>query len=427
MRIAFIGLGAIGLPMARRLGLRPEIELSLYDVRPEALAAEASLGRIAASVADAIASADAVFTVLPADEHVDSISREIATAGAHGLVWVDFSTVAPSTIEAAAARVAVSGVVTVAGALTRSVAAAEVGELGIYLGGAMEHVRGIRAAIDQLATDVRVLETPGAAKAMKIVNNMVVSGLDLVICEALLVAARHAIEPAHLVEALIDRGSDSWPLRNHIAKHLLVDDLAPGRFSTRYMGKDAALACRLARERSLPAFYAGMVSASFRGSEALGFGDHYHPIVLRWLEHAASVPPVTPVGRPLPALANACPDEALGVVCRGVEAQQALLTLEALTLLGPDAMSTTDALEHLESGSGSNDAVRALLAEPGQTAVDREFGDLALDLAGVCVLAAAAMVPAVTFEVGASVALARAAASMRETTPRAFARERLAH
>lgn len=427
MRIAFVGLGAIGLPMARRLGLRPELELSLFDVRPDVLAAAASLGRVATSVADAIAAADAVFTVLPADEHVESISREIAAAGADSLLWVDFSTVAPSTIEAASELVAGSGVVTVAGALTRSVAAAETGELGIYLGGAVERIRRIRPVIDQLATDVRVLETPGAAKAMKIVNNMVVSGLDLVICEALLVAARHGIPPAHLVDALIEGGSDSWPLRNHIAKHLLVDDLAPGRFSTRYMGKDAALACRLARERSLPAFYAGMVCASFRGSEALGFGDHYHPIVLRWLEYAASVPPVTPVGRPLPALAITHPDRVLGVVCGGVQAQQALLTLEALTLLGPDAMSAADALDLLETGSGSNDAVRALQTKPGRTAVDRSFGDLALDLAAVCVLAAAATVPATTFEVGANVALAQAAASTTATTPRALAQRRLAH
>ena len=139
------------------------------------------------------------------------------------------------------------------------------------------------------------------------------------------------------------------------------------------------------------------------------------------------MPPVTPVGRPLPALAITHPDRVLGVVCGGVQAQQALLTLEALTLLGPDAMSAADALDLLETGSGSNDAVRALQTKPGRTAVDRSFGDLALDLAAVCVLAAAATVPATTFEVGANVALAQAAASTTATTPRALAQRRLAH
>jgi 3-hydroxyisobutyrate dehydrogenase-like beta-hydroxyacid dehydrogenase len=404
MRLAFIGLGAIGLPIARRLALHPDIELSIFDTRPEVLEAEAGLGRVASSVADAITGAEVIFSVLPADAHVRGVGKEIAAAGAPGQTYLDFSTIAPSSIDAVSARLAAVGVETLGGALTRSVAAAETGDLSIFVGGRETAIERLRPALDQMATQTLVVATPAAAKALKIVNNMVVSSLGLVICEALLVAARHGVGPGHFVEALGRSGADSWPLRNHIAKHLLTGELAPGRFSTRYMGKDAALATQLAMDRGQPAWFAGLVTAAYRGSEALGYGEHYHPIVMRWLEHAAAVEPITPASRdvgPLtPEAAGACEQ-----LCRAVAAQQTLITLDAVRLIAAEGVGAREALEQFEAGSASNDCIRALLSgdHPDGTAVNPSI--LVADLSRACALASTVSVPAMGFEVGRNVAL----------------------
>jgi 3-hydroxyisobutyrate dehydrogenase-like beta-hydroxyacid dehydrogenase len=412
VKLAFIGLGAIGLPIARRLALHPDIELSIYDTRRDVLAAEAALGRIAGSVADAIRDAEVVFSVLPADAHVRSVGEEIAAAPVPGQIVLDFSTIAPGTMDEVSARLQAVGVQALGGALTRSVAAAETGELSIFVGGSGELIAGLRPALDQIATEVRVVATAAAAKALKIVNNMVVSSLDLVICDALLIGARHGVEPSRLVEALTRRGADSWPLRNHIAKHLLTDDLAPGRFSTRYMGKDAALASMLAQRRGEPAWFAGMVTAAFRGTDALGFGDHYHPIVMRWIEHAAGQPPVTP-SAPTDADLSQEAQRACRALCRGVVAQQALITLDALRLIAAEGVAIDQALGHLEAGSASNDCVRALRAGESAGALLSAFAD---DLAAVCGLAADATLPAITFELGRNVALSLVARHGRAAT-----------
>lgn len=401
MKLAFIGLGAIGLPIARRLALHPDVELSIYDTRREVLEAESGLGRVADSVADAIGDAEAVFSVLPADAHVRSVGEQIAAAPVAGQVVLDLSTIAPSTMDDVAAGLEGVGVRALGGALTRSVAAAEAGELSIFVGGRAELVERLRPTLAQIATEIRVVDTVAAAKALKIVNNMVVSSLDLVICDALLIGARHGIEPSRLVEELRRRGADSWPLRNHIAKHLLTDDLAPGRFSTRYMGKDATLASMLAQRHGEPAWFAGMVSAAFRGTDALGLGDHYHPIVMRWLEHAAGQPPVTPSapdGAELtPQARRACLS-----ICGGVVAQQALITLDALRLIAAEGVAAVEALGHLDAGSASNDCVRSLRARGSAGVALSTFAD---DLAAVCGLAADVTLPAITFELGRNVAL----------------------
>lgn len=418
MRLAFIGLGAIGLPIARRLALHPDIELSLYDTRPDVLAAESALGRAAGSVAEAIAGAEYVVSVLPADPHVRAVGEEIAACASRGQVYLDFSTVAPSTIDAVAERLSKVGVETLGGALTRSVAAAETGDLSIFVGGRIELVERIRPALQQMATDIRVVDTMAAAKALKVLNNMVVSALDLVICDALLIGARHGLEPGRLVDALIENGADSWPLRNHIAKHLLTDDLAPGRFSTRYMAKDAALAARLAQDRGEPAWFAGLVTSAFRGSEALGFGEHYHPVVMRWLEHGANCPPVTPSEPGGSSSSSPESQAASEALCRSVVAQQALITLDALRLIAGEGVAVAAALEHFDSGSASNDCLRALRGDETSGRAGRTAHALVNDLADGCALAASVAVPAVTLEMGKHVALSLVSRHGREATVR---------
>lgn len=408
MRLAFIGLGAIGLPIARRLALHPDISMSIYDTRADVLAAEAALGRVATSVADAIADAEFILTVLPADAHVQNVAAAVAASAPEGQVFLDFSTISPRTIDGVATELAHAGVVTLGGALTRSVAAAEAGDLSIFVGGAREHLDRLRPALELMATDIRIVDTAAAAKALKIVNNMVVSSLDVVICDVMLVAARHEVGPHRFVDALTRRGAASWPLRNHIAKHLLTDELAPGRFSTRYMGKDAALAAQLALGHGQPAWFAGLVTAAYRGTDGLGYGDHYHPIVMRWFEHAASAGRITPDTAPAASLSRSA-EAACEQLCRVVTAQQALITLEALRMIAAEGVEAEEALEHFESGSASNDCGRALLSgSPREAAPDLPAMVDALTTG--CLLAAEVGVPALTVEVARNVALALLAA-----------------
>lgn len=415
LKIAFVGLGAMGLPMARRLSLRSEFDLSIYDARPEVLEAESHLGRVASSVADAIGGADYIFSVLPADRHVQSVANEIDAAAPTG-VFVDFSTIASATITDVGSRLAAVGVRTLGAAVSRSVAAAEVGELTIFIGGEPDLIERLKPALEQMASDIRIVDTAGAAKAVKIFNNMVVSGLDLVICDTLLIGAMLGVRPHQMTDVLMRGGADSWPLRNHIVKHLLTGELAPGRFSTRYMGKDAALAAQLAEDVGEPAWIAGLVGAAYRGTDALGFGDHYHPVVLRWFERAANIDPITP---DFPDRAGELSDDAQAVaatLCAGVIAQQALMTLDALRLVGLHGVPLSAALDHFDSGAAGNDCIAALRGQRAHAGTSHDLARVVADLGAVCALAASVPTPAMTFEVAKHVALGMLSRYGKHTT-----------
>jgi 3-hydroxyisobutyrate dehydrogenase-like beta-hydroxyacid dehydrogenase len=401
MRIAFIGLGAMGLPMAERLAAAGGIELTLFDVARDRLEQAAGLGRLARSVSDAARGADAVFAVLPADPHVESVAAELESAAHPGLVFADFSTIAPGTIERVAGRLAQLGMQTVSVAVTRGTAAARAGELALFVGTDGVLPESLRAPLEAVATEIRAVGGLGAAKVLKIANNMVVACIDVAICEALVLGGKLGLPAEVVTSRLPEEGADSWALRNHIVKHVLPDDLGPGGFSTEHMAKDIRLFVDLAAEQGQAAPLAGVVSACYRGTIAAGYGGDYHPVVIRWLEQGAGCGPVKPGGgRPLA-------DEdrrRLHVICRGVLAVQRLASLGALALAAGAGIAPSEAGRHLASGSAANDSLAEAVAHlDGGARLPREA--LAGELRETVDLAAAAGVPALTFETARHVAL----------------------
>lgn len=397
MRIAFIGLGAMGLPMARNLA-KAGIELMLYDLDPGRQTQASGLGQVAESFADAVADADYVFSVLPADPHVADVGAQLREHGHAGQVYVDFSTVAPATTRHVADDLASCGIATVSVALTRSTAAAEQGTLALFLGGPQEHLTGLRPAFDAVATDLLPTPSLEAAKAAKIVNNMAVAALDILACEALVLGSRLGSTSRQVLDALAAGGADSWVLGNHIERYVLPDELGPGRFSTRYMAKDVGLCGALARAADQPAFFTGLAESYYRGVQAHGHGADYHMIVIRWLERGAAID--EPVTSRSPA-GGATSD--LTTCAKGAAAVQTLVTVEALTLAAHHGLPTAQAAEYLESGSGGRPTMRAVLSGD-HTGLGWRLDELATQIDAVCELAARMLVPATIFDVARNVA-----------------------
>ncbi|MFD2420104.1 NAD(P)-dependent oxidoreductase [Amycolatopsis pigmentata] len=402
MRIAFVGLGAMGLPMARNLAKTDGIDLVLFDVDQRRLAEAESFGQVAQSVAAAVADADYIFSVLPADVHVRTVGGQVREHGHAGQVYVDFSTISPATIRRVADELAPQGIETVGVALTRSTAAAQQGTLALFLGGPQEHLTRLRPAFDAMATDL--LPTAGieAAKAAKIVNNMVVAALDILACEAFVLGARLGFTSRQVLDAMAAHGADSWVLTNHIERYVLPDDLGPGRFSTRYMSKDVGLCGALARSARQPAFFTGLAESYYRGVRAHGHGDDYHMIVIRWLERGAAI------GEPVTALASEGGEAGdLATLATAASAVTTLVTLEALTLAAHHGLPVKLAAEYMERGSGGSDTMRAVLSGD-HSGLTWRFSDLAGQVDAATEHAARLDVPATIFEVARHVALSLA-------------------
>jgi 3-hydroxyisobutyrate dehydrogenase len=389
MKIAFIGLGAMGLPMARNLASLDGTELSAFDVSAERLRQIEGSARLASSTADAVQGADAVFTVLPADQHVAAVAREVAAAQAGNRWFADFSTVSPATIEDVAACLTPLGTQTISVVLTRSTAAAQAGTLGLFVGGVTDLPAGLAAALNAMASDVFVVGSLGAAKAFKVINNMMVAALDIAINEAIVLGGVAGLAPQQVTDTLAGQGVGSWVLPNHIVRYVLPDDLGPGRFSTRYMAKDVALCNALARQHGIPAFFAGLASSYYRGCVAYGFGDDYHLKVIRWLEAGAAVP------RKVDCDAG----ETLAALVSAVAAVQALVSYEAIELARLSGMAPEEAARHFENGSAGNTGLDWWRRPAGQRGPAPTLASLIDDLVPALDLAARLDVPATTFDV----------------------------
>jgi 3-hydroxyisobutyrate dehydrogenase-like beta-hydroxyacid dehydrogenase len=98
-RIGFIGVGTMGLPMAKNL-LKKGFTVTAFDANPEAVEAAAAAGMAAAaSAAEAVATADIVITMLPSSPHVESVytgDGGVLVAAREGTLCVDMSTIDPA-------------------------------------------------------------------------------------------------------------------------------------------------------------------------------------------------------------------------------------------------------------------------------------------------------------------------------------------
>jgi 3-hydroxyisobutyrate dehydrogenase len=351
VRIAVVGLGAMGEPIARRLARLSGIELELYDVDRSRAEALGDLGRVAGSVGDATSQAEVVLTILPADAHVRAVVEEVAASARVGQVLVELSTVAPATMEMVAARLADVGVGTISVSITRGVAAAERGQLALFVS---RDEPSLRPVLESIASELRVVDGVGAVKAVKIANNLVVACIDIAICEALVLGRRFGCSPEEVVAGLRAGGADSWCLENHIVAFVLPDDLGAGHFSTHNMAKDVELYLDLAEELDVVSALAGVAASCYRGTVAAGFAQNYHPIVIRWLEQVAGA-------RAQPSTTRAS-SEVVESLARGVAAAQTIVTLEALSVLRRAGLAPGEASEHLRSGSAANASLAAAAA-----------------------------------------------------------------
>ncbi|AOR34558.1 6-phosphogluconate dehydrogenase [Streptomyces fodineus] len=183
-KVAFLGLGHMGAPMARRL-LAAGHPLTVWNrtpARAEPLAAEGAA--LAASPAAAVRDADVVITMLAGPDALTAVADAIAPRLRPGVTWVEMSTVGPDAVRALAGRLG-DGVTLVDAPVMGSTDRAAEGTLGILAGGETAAVEPVLA---HLGTVTRTGALGSGAALKLVVNTAVIGGVGLV-AEALRLAA----------------------------------------------------------------------------------------------------------------------------------------------------------------------------------------------------------------------------------------------
>lgn len=219
-RVGLIGLGKMGLPMARHLATKG-FAVTGFDVNPAAIAQARAIGaKVVKSPAQVAAASDLVIVIVGFDSEVDKalFGADGIMAGAKpGLTVAIASTISPSFMRELPARAARAKkkVAFVDAPLCRGEPAAEAGELLLLGGGDKGAFERCRPAFETFASSIHYLGGLGAGQVGKMVNNLILWACISANDEGLKIARTLGVEQEPLRQALLQSSARNWALEMH--------------------------------------------------------------------------------------------------------------------------------------------------------------------------------------------------------------------
>lgn len=256
LKLGYIGLGNMGTPMAKKMSEWPG-GLTVYDVRPEAMAPFADrAARLAESVAD-VADADIISVTVLNDEQVRDVVHELATAAKPGTIIAIHSTISDTTAEELARELQTRDIHVIDAPVSGGGRAARFGQLATMVGASDEVFARVKEPFEHWADLVVHAGPPGAGTRMKLARNMLTFTTYAAVGEAWKLAEAAGLNLQDLGNVVrhtdkLTGGAGSIMFRDD------TKDLEPGHFlydgftHTRGLGeKDLSLALALAESVSV--------------------------------------------------------------------------------------------------------------------------------------------------------------------------------
>lgn len=252
-KIAFVGLGTMGGPMARNL-VRAGYSVRVYDTNPQAVAKLVQDGATAASTpAEAARDADVAITMVPDSPHVEDAllgASGIASTLPQSAIYIDMSTIAPSATDRFIAALHERGIEMVDAPVGRSPQHAADGKLLIMVGATPQALNRVRPILEKMGDTIVHCGPPGMGSRMKIVNNFMSVTLNVTTAEALTLAERSGLDPKIALSVMLGTTAGQGHMATTYQAKVLRGDSTPG-FMIDLAYKDLNLALDLAREVGL--------------------------------------------------------------------------------------------------------------------------------------------------------------------------------
>jgi 3-hydroxyisobutyrate dehydrogenase len=272
-RIAFIGLGVMGGPMAGHL-LGAGHSLTVHTrTRTKAEALLARGAHWADSPAQAASAADVVFICVTDTPDVEAVvlgGGSVIQSARPGMIVVDHSTISPSATRRIASELQKKS----ADFLDAPVSGGDVGAknatLAIMVGGDRAAFEQVEPLLRCMGKTITYCGPSGAGQLTKLVNQILVSVTNMAVCEAMVLARKSGLDPLKTIEAVAGGAAGSWQLAN-LGPKMAAGDFRPG-FAIDLQQKDLKLVMEAAAEAgaSLPA--ASLVHQLFTAAQAAGHG-----------------------------------------------------------------------------------------------------------------------------------------------------------
>jgi 3-hydroxyisobutyrate dehydrogenase len=286
-RIAVVGLGNMGLPMARRLA-EAGYEVVGSDVSDSARQTLAGVPGASALASPSEAAKDAVVLMLPTSSVVRAvlIDGQLLDALAPGATLIDMGSSEPLETRALSAEAERRDIEVLDAPVSGGVRGAVDGTLTIMVGGAEGPVERARPLLAALGRNVVHVGPVGAGHALKALNNLLSATHLLASSEALTIGRRFGLDPRVMLEAINGSSGRSASTERKLPDHVLTGSYASG-FPVNLMVKDMRIAVDLgAALGAAPALGQQALDLWARGAEALP-PDADHTEIARWVDAVA--------------------------------------------------------------------------------------------------------------------------------------------
>lgn len=285
--LGFIGLGAMGRPMAENL-LKGGYAMTVFARRAEAAAPLAAAGaRVAASPADVARAADVVFSLVTtsADSEEVALGAQGIVHGARaGSVVVDMATISPLTTRRIAAALAQHGIEHVDAPVSGGPAGAQGATLSIMAGGTPQAFERVKPLFECLGKTILHMGDHGAGQITKACNQLALTITAQAAAEALSLARGCGLDPARVHQALMGGVAASRVLEL-FGTRMVARNFGSG-IDTRLYHKDLGIALDLAQEAGLPMPAGAVVKQQINALMGAGDGGADFSVLIRALERA---------------------------------------------------------------------------------------------------------------------------------------------
>jgi len=261
-KVAFIGLGNMGGPMAANL-VKAGHQVTVFDLVDAAMDAVVAQGASKATTAlEALAGADTVITMLPAGKHVAGLylgDEGLIAKANPGTLFMDCSTIDAETARKVGEAATAKGLQMIDAPVSGGVKAAQAGTLAFMCGGDAEAFARGKQVLEGMGKNIFLAGDHGAGQIAKICNNMLLAVHMIGTAEALQLGANNGLDPKVLSEIMLNSSGRNWSLETYnpypdvMPTAPASNDYKPG-FMVQLMLKDLGLAMEnsLSTQSSVP-------------------------------------------------------------------------------------------------------------------------------------------------------------------------------
>src|SRR5262244_764189 len=286
MRVGFIGLGAMGLPMAKRvLGGCHKMYTTFHRRRDPARELEAMGAEILQTPREVAQAADVVITILPADAELKEAvfaNTGILNGFSSGKVLIEMTSGTALAMREVDEAIRAKGGSVLDAPVSGGTPVAEKGTLTIMVGGDESLLERCRPLLQDLGIQIMHVGKVGQGKVVKIVNQVMAAIHLLTIGEAFALGLNSGADPATLYEVIKNSSGYSKMMDLRLPGFLLQDSFKPG-FKLDLMKKDVNLALESARASNTPLLLTSVAAQVFAAVSASGKGGDDFSVAAKFL------------------------------------------------------------------------------------------------------------------------------------------------